>query len=310
MRIIYFGTPEFAVPSLQALLESGEEVIAVVTQPDKLKGRGRKLSRPPVKELALLKGIPVLQPSGIRTFAFLEEMAKLAPDIIVVVAYGRIIPPALLKLPPLGCVNVHASLLPEYRGAAPIQWALINGEEKTGITTMLMDEGLDTGDILLREEIAVHEEDDAYTLARRLSQVGASLLVKTLKGLKDKILRPVPQIGKVTYAPPLKKETGRINWSLSALGISNLIRGTFPWPGAYCYLHGEKMNIIKAKVANHTIKGIVGRIEQITSSDIYVSTGEGVLAINEVKPEGKKIMTAAAFMHGRHLREGVTFDTL
>lgn len=310
MRIIYFGTPEFAVPSLQALLESGEEVIAVVTQPDKLKGRGHKLSQPPVKELALLKGIPVIQPSGIRTPAFLDEMVKLVPDIIVVVAYGRIIPPALLKLPPFGCVNVHASLLPEYRGAAPIQWALINGEEKTGITTMLMDEGLDTGDILLREEIAVNEEDDAYTLARRLSQAGASLLIKTLKGLKDKNISPVPQSGKASYAPPLKKENGRINWSLSARGISNLIRGTFPWPGAYCYLHGLKIHIMKALVVNDSATGTAGRVEKIGDDEILVCTGKGVLAVKEVKPEGKNIMSASAFMHGRHLKEGATFDAL
>ncbi len=166
MKIIYFGTPEFAVPSLQALIESGEDVISVVTQPDKVKGRGHKLSQPPVKELAFSRGIRVLQPSSIRTPEFFDEMARLAPDIIVVVAYGKIIPPSLLKLPPLGCVNVHASLLPQYRGAAPIQWALINGDEKTGITTMLMDEGMDTGDILLREEVEIYDEDNAYTLGR------------------------------------------------------------------------------------------------------------------------------------------------
>ena len=216
MKIIYFGTPEFAVPSLHALIESGEDVISVVTQPDKVKGRGHKLSQPPVKELAFSSGISVLQPSSIRTPEFFDEMARLAPDIIVVVAYGKIIPPSLLKLPPLGCVNVHASLLPQYRGAAPIQWALINGDEKTGITTMLMDEGMDTGDILLREEVEIYDEDNAYTLGRRLSQTGASLLMKTLKGVKDKLIRPVQQSGKATFAPPLKKENGRINWSLSA----------------------------------------------------------------------------------------------
>ena len=310
MKIIYFGTPDFAVPSLQALIESGEDVISVVTQPDKVKGRGHKLAQPPVKELAFEKGIRVLQPSGIRTPEFYDEMAKLAPDIIVVVAYGKIIPPSLLDLPPLGCVNVHASLLPQYRGAAPIQWALINGDEKTGITTMFMDQGMDTGDILLKEEVEIYDEDNAYTLSRRLSHAGASLLIKTLKGLKDKLIRPVPQSGEATFAPPLKKENGRIKWSLSAREISNLIRGTYPWPGAYCYVKGEKINIIEAKVVPHNNEGTAGRIEQISGSDILVSTGAGILAISELKPEGKKIMSASAFMNGRHLIEGAAFDTL
>ncbi|PKL52054.1 MAG: methionyl-tRNA formyltransferase [Nitrospira bacterium HGW-Nitrospira-1] len=347
MRIIFFGTPEFAVPSLQALIESGEEVVAVVTQPDKVKGRGHKLSRPPIKELAISRGIPIMQPSGIRTPEFFDEIARPAPDIIVVVAYGRLIPAALLKLPPMGCVNVHASLLPQYRGAAPIQWALINGEEKTGITTMLMDEGLDTGAVLLKEEVAIHEEDNAYTLGRRLSQVGASLLIKTLKAIETKMIIPAPQSGEASYAPPLKKENGKINWALSAREISNLIMGTFPWPGAYCYLHGEKINIIKAKVVPHNNikefinkktspspsspplrggdegeggicgftyellnKGTVGRIGQISGSDLLVITGSGILAISEVKPAGKNIMSASAFMHGRHLKEGAIFDAV
>jgi len=310
MKIVFFGTPDFAVSSLQALLESGEEVLTAVTQPDKLKGRGHKLSQPPVKEYALSKGIPVLQPSDIRTPAFLDNMLRLAPDCIVVVAYGRIIPPPLLKFPPLGCINVHASLLPEYRGAAPIQWALINGEVKTGVTTMLMDEGLDTGDMLLKEEVEIHDDDNADTLARRLSQTGAFLLIKTLAGVKDKTITPVPQSGKASYAPPLKKENGRINWFLSARELFNLIRGTYPWPGAYCYLNGEKIHILKAKVAHGDIKGTGGRIEKISGDEILVGTGMGILAVREVKPEGKRVMTASAFMHGRHLKEGVIFDAV
>jgi methionyl-tRNA formyltransferase len=310
MRIIFFGTPEFAVPSLQALLDAGEEILSVVTQPDRVKGRGHKLSQPPVKEYALSKGLSVIQPPDIRSPGFYEELSCLKPDIIIVVAYGKIVPPSLLRLPPLGCVNVHGSLLPHYRGAAPIQWALINGEEKTGITTMLMDEGLDTGDMLLTEEVAVDEEDNAHTLSQRLAKVGASLLVKTLKGLQNNVIKPVPQSGEATYAPPLKKEDGRIDWSLSARAIFNLIRGTFPWPGAYSNLNGEKLHIIKAKAENHSLKGPAGRIEQITGSDIRVSTGTGTLVVAEVKPEGKKIMTAGAFAHGRHLREGAVFETL
>jgi methionyl-tRNA formyltransferase len=175
---------------------------------------------------------------------------------------------------------------------------------------MFMDEGMDTGDMLLKEEVEIDKEDNAYTLSRRLSLVGASLLMKTLKGLEDKMIRPVPQSGSATFAPPLKKENGRINWSLSAREISSLIRGTYPWPGAYCYLNGEKINIIKAKVVPDDNKGAVGEIGHISGSDILVSTGEGILAVSEVKPEGKKIMSATAFMHGRHLKEGAAFDVL
>jgi methionyl-tRNA formyltransferase len=175
---------------------------------------------------------------------------------------------------------------------------------------MFMDEGMDTGDILLKEEVEIDEEDNSYTLSRRLSLVGASLLIKTLRGLKDKSIRPVPQSGKPTFAPPLKKENGRINWSLSAREIANLIRGTYPWPGAYCYLNGEKINIIKAKAVANNNKGTVGRIEEISVSGILVSTGEGRLSVSEVKPEGKKIMSASAFLNGRHLKEGAAFDTL
>jgi methionyl-tRNA formyltransferase len=308
MRIIYFGTPDFAVPSLQALIESGEDVIAVVTQPDRVKGRGHKLAGPPVKEYALSKGLRVYQPSGIRTSAFFDELAATAPDCIIVVAYGKILPLSLLKLPPLGCINVHASLLPHYRGAAPIQWALMNGEEKTGITTMFMDEGLDTGDILMKEEVEIYTEDNAATLSLRLSHVGASLLIRTLRGLKDRTISPVPQSGKATFAPPLKKEDGMINWAISAREIYDLIRGTYPWPGAYCFLNGEKINIMKAAVSRHGHEGPAGRIEEISGSEILVGTGEGLLALTEVKPEGKKIMSASAFANGRHLKEGASFE--
>jgi methionyl-tRNA formyltransferase len=310
MRIIFFGTPEFAVRSLQALAGSGEEVIAVVTQPDKVKGRGHHLSQPPVKECAFSMGIPVFQPTSIRTNEFYHELAVMQPDLIVVVAYGKIVPSALLKLPVLGCVNVHASLLPQYRGAAPIQWALIHGDEKTGITTMLMDEGLDTGDILLKEEVKIFKEDNALTLARRLSEVGASLLVRTIRGLRDKVIQPVPQTGIATYAPPLRKDDGRIDWALSAHEIFNLIRGTYPWPGAYGYMNGEKILVLKAKALDKNTKGTAGCIEQVFQNDIQVSTGEGILVVSEVKPEGKKTMSASAFLRGRHIKAGDSFDTV
>lgn len=310
MRIVFFGTPEFAVPPLQALLKSGEDVVAVVTQPDRVKGRGHRLSRPPVKEYSLSAGITVLQPARIRQTEFIHEIEERAPDCIIVVAYGKLLPDVLLRLPALGCINVHASLLPQYRGAAPIQWALINGDERTGITTMLMDEGLDTGDILLKEEVEILEDDNALTLARRLSEAGASLLIKTIRGVKENLIRPLPQTGSATFAPPLKKEDGRINWSLSAEAIANLIRGTFPWPGAYSSLHGEKILILKAKALRQDTNGPPGRIELVSRGEIHVSTGRGTLAVSEVKPAGKKEMSASAFLQGRQVKTGAVFDAI
>jgi methionyl-tRNA formyltransferase len=307
MRIIFCGTPDFAVPSLDALIKSGETILSVITQPDRAKGRGHKLSPPPVKEFAISKGIPVIQPSEIGSPSFMEELSKLKPELIVVVAYGKIIPLSILKIPPLGCINVHASLLPKYRGAAPIQWAIINGEIKTGITTIIMDKGLDTGDILLQEETAIND-DNAFTLSLRLAETGASLLTESLNGLKDNSIHPIPQTGEPSFAPLLKKDDGQIRWSLPAKKINNLIRGTYPWPGAYCYLNEERINIIKAKVINTNDKGIPGKIEKVADLCIHVGTGDGILSVLEVKPEGKKTMSALAFIHGRHLKEGMHFN--
>ncbi len=309
MRVIFFGTPDFAVPSLRALIESGEEVVAAVTQPDRVKGRGHKLSAPPVKEAALSEGIPVIQPSGIRSASFHDELSSLSPDVIAVVAYGKIIPPLVLNLPPMGCINVHGSLLPKYRGAAPIQRAVIDGEKTTGITTMLMNEGLDTGDILLQEETEIRDDDDAFTLGLRLSRMGASLLVKTLRGLRDKTIRPVPQSGEPSYAPPLRKEEGRIDWSRPARNIFNLIRGTRPWPGAHCSLNGERIAIIKSGVITDASDCRPGMIEKADGDDFHVCAGKGIVAVLEVKPEGKKAMSAAAFVNGRRLKKGMHFDS-
>ena len=308
MRIFFFGTPEFAVPSLRKLLEEGCEVVSVVTQPDRVKGRGHLLARPPVKELALSKGIPVMQPADIKSPDFLEELAGLRPDAIAVVAYGKIIPPSLLRLPPLGCINVHASLLPHYRGAAPIQRAIINGEVKTGITTMLMDEGLDTGDILIQEETEIRQEDNAYTLSLRLSGIGASLLPKTLDGLSNHSLQPMPQTGKPSYAPPLRKDEGKIHWSFPARKIVDLVRGTYPWPGAYCYLMGERITILRANAVGQDSGSVPGRIEKAGENELHIATGKGILSMLEVKPEGRKSMPASDFARGRHLREGMSFD--
>ncbi len=310
MRIIFFGTPDFAVPSLKALLDAGHEVALVVTQPDKLKGRGHHLSRPPVKEFALMKGIPVIQPQRIRDESFARELGSHGPDAIAVVAYGRIIPPAVLNLPPLGCINVHGSLLPKYRGAAPIQWALINGEEKTGITTMKMDEGLDTGPVLLQQETPITDDDDAAGVGARLATMGALLLARTLRELKDGILAPRPQDGEATFAPPLTKDDGRIDWTMTARRIFGLIRGTYPWPGAFCHLAGEKLTVIRSSVSDQEQVFAPGRIQDISAGGIAVGTGRGILLLRELKPAGKKAMPAAAFANGRRLKEGVSFESL
>lgn len=308
MRIIFFGTPDFAVPSLRALVESGEDIVSVVTQPDRAGGRGHRPLRPPVKEYALKRDIPVLQPDMVRTPAFFGDLAALRPDMIVVVAYGRIIPPQILSLPPQGCINVHASLLPKYRGAAPVQWAIVRGETKTGVTTMLMDKGLDTGDILLMRETLILPEDNALALATRLSEMGAGLLLETIRGLKGGSIKPLPQKGESTYAPIIRKEDGRIDWSLSAKEICNLVRGMYPWPGAQCILEGEKITVVRAEVEDPDSTGTAGSVAGIGPDGLRVMTGRGILSLLEVKPEGRKQMSGAAFARGRHLTEGTAFE--
>jgi methionyl-tRNA formyltransferase len=305
MRIVFFGTPSFAVPSLSELLQSGHEVAAVVTQPDRKKGRHHILAAPPVKELALGRGIPVLQPEKMKDPLFFEKLARINPDVIIVVAYGKILPSQMLGLPPHGCINVHASLLPKYRGAAPVQWSLICGEKKTGVTTMLMNEGLDTGDILLQEEMDIRDDDTAESLGRRLSGIGASLLVRTIDRLEAGKIVPAPQTGTPTFAPPLKKEDGRIDWSRSAGEIFNMVRGMYPWPGAYCALNGERIKIVR--VVPLEGPGSPGRVEK-TGDELIVGTGKGLISIIDLQPEGRKVMNARDFMQGRRLKPGVFFD--
>jgi len=308
MKIVFFGTPDFAVSSLNKLVASGEDVVAVVTQPDRVKGRGHKLSAPPVKEYALAQGIAVLQPAGIRSEEFFKTVAGMKPDMIVVVAYGRIIPPDMLALPPKGCINVHASLLPKYRGAAPIQWSIVRGETKTGVTTMLMDGGIDTGDILLMEETGIRPEDNAATLGTRLSEMGADLLITTIREVVANTIRSTAQTGESSYAPIIKKEDGKIAWAASAGDIFNLARGMYPWPGGQCVFGGEKISIIRSRVADTDSRETAGRILNIHGDELHVATGQGVLALLELKPEGKKTMTGAAFARGRHITEGMQFE--
>jgi methionyl-tRNA formyltransferase len=236
---------------------------------------------------------------------FFDELYSIMPDIIVVVAYGKIFPLQLLRLPRYGCINVHASLLPKYRGAAPIQWAIKNGEKKTGITTMLMDEGLDTGNILLQEEAEIADDDNSETLSKRLADIGASLLLKTIDGLKGGYIRPIPQMGTPSYAPPLRKEDGRLDWAKTALEIFNLVRALYPWPCAYCYLNGERIKIIRVTVLGGS--GMPRRVEN-TGEELIVGTGEGLVSIIELQPEGKRPMSAKAFLQGRRLQRGAFLD--
>jgi len=300
LGLIFFGTPEFSVPSLNALIEAGEEVSLVVTQSEKFR-RDKTPIPIPVKELAQKYNIPVLQPERIREPEFIEKLKGIRPEFIIVVAYGRILPPEILRVPERYCINVHASLLPRYRGAAPIQWAIINGESITGVTTMVMDEGLDTGDILLQKEIEIKEDDDAISLSKKLSEAGSRLLLETLSGIRESRIRPVKQEGEPSYAPPLKKEDGLINWHKTAEEIRNLIRGTIPWPCAYTLLNGERLIITKASVVEGS--GEPGIIEKAEKKFI-VGTGKGLLEILEVKPEGKRAMDAPSFLRGRRLKKG------
>jgi methionyl-tRNA formyltransferase len=300
LGLIFFGTPEFSVPSLKALIEAGEEVSLVVTQSEKFR-RDKTPIPIPVKEIAQKYNIPVLQPERIRDPEFIEKLKGIRPEFIIVVAYGRILPLEILRIPERYCINVHASLLPRYRGAAPIQWAIINGESITGVTTMVMDEGLDTGEILLQKEIEIKEDDDAISLSKKLSEAGSRLLLETLSGIRNSRIRPVKQEGEPSYAPPLKKEDGLINWHKTAREIRNLIRGTIPWPCAYTFLNGERLIITKASVVEGS--GEPGIIEKAEKKFI-VGTGKGLLEILEVKPEGKRAMDGPSFLRGRRLKKG------
>lgn len=302
MALIFFGTPLFAVPSLKALIDAGEDVSFVVTQPDRLKGRGHVLSSPPVKECALTHGIGVVQPNRLKDEAFQRQLREAGPEFLIVVAYGRILPPEVLSIPSSGCINVHGSLLPRYRGAAPIQRALIQGEKVTGVTTMRMDEGMDTGDILLKAELEIGDDDTAESLSSKLSQLGAVTLMQTIRGIRAGEIKASPQTGEPGYAPPLAKEEGRIDWNRSAAELFNFVRGMYPWPSAFGYLASERIKITKARPLEG--EGVPGLIVKAAGGELVVGAGNGLLALEELQPEGKKIMPARAFIAGRKLEEG------
>lgn len=291
------GTPDFAVPTLRALLGSTHEVVGAFSQPDRPKGRGYKLVPPPVKELALSHGVPVYQPVKMRDGTALEILKKLKPDVIVVAAYGRILPKEILELPAYGCINVHASLLPRYRGAGPVQWSVINGEKITGVTTMFMGEGLDTGDILEQTQIAIGSEETAGELMDRLADLGAQLLLHTLTLLESgKAVRTVQDEALATYAPMLQKSDGELDFSQPAQKLHDRIRGVSPWPSAYSYLDGKRIKVHKSALLPD-LSGESGVIQE--GKRLIVGCGEGSLELLEVQPEGGKRMSGQDFLRGR-----------
>lgn len=304
LRVLFMGTPEFACPTLQMLIDyPGVEVAGVVTQPDRPKGRGQKLAPPPVKELAERHAIPVSQPLKVRAPEYVEEVRQLDPDLIVVIAFGQILPKALLDIPKHGCINVHASLLPRYRGAAPINWCIINGEAETGITTMMMDVGLDTGDMLLRKATPIGEDEDAGALHDRLSLLGAETMRETLDLLlAGRLVREKQDDALSCYAPMLKKEMGLIDWDLEPDRIRNLMRGLTPWPGAYTFLDGKTLKISRAKVGKGS--GTPGTVLKADKSGIEIACNGGSLIIDELQLEGRKRLSAAEFLAGCRMDPG------
>ena len=289
MKIVFMGTPEFALPTLEGLIASKHQVQAVVTQPDRPKGRGQDLTASPVKILAQQSGIEVYQPKKASAPEFVRTLRGLQPDLIVVVAYGQILRENLLEVPRQFCMNLHSSLLPKYRGAAPINWAIINGETETGVTTMKMDAGLDTGDILLVDKIPIADSDNAKTLHDKLAIAGGSLVLETLRRLEEKSLTPIAQDdGASTYAPKLKKEDGLIHWEKEAVNLRNLIRGLEPWPGAFTYFNSKRFKVCAVEVQSGEPGDRPGEVTRIKDDGIEVGTGKGRLVITELQPEGKK----------------------
>lgn len=305
MKVVFMGTPEFAVPTLQALIDH-HQVAAVVTQPDRQRGRGKKVQFSPVKEKAAEYKIPVLQPEKARDEEFIQELEIIAPDVIVVVAYGQILPECILNLPKYGCINVHGSLLPKYRGAAPIQWAVLNGEEKTGITTMYMEKGLDTGDMIDKAEVVLDPKETAGSLHDKLMNLGADLLLETLDKLeKGTIVRTKQDDSQSCYAKMLSKEMGRMDFSRSAKELEQWIRGMNPWPSAYTTMNGKTLKIWDADVVSYEGSEEPGTVVKVTKDTIIVAAGEGALALKEIQLAGKKRMPVQAFLLGSSVETGI-----
>jgi methionyl-tRNA formyltransferase len=306
LRIVFMGTPDFAMPSLDQLLEKGYQVVLVVTQPDKPKGRGKKLSMPPVKELAISHKIDVFQPNRLKSQEVMDRLKSYSPDFFVTAAYGKILPKEILDIPKFGCINVHASLLPSYRGAAPIQWSIVKGELSTGITTMLMDEGLDTGDILLKEEVKIEADMTGGELHDILASVGAKLLIKTLRDLRDGKIEAIPQDHtRASYAPLLKKEDGLIDWTKKSAEIHAGVRGFNPYPGAYTFYEGQKMRIWKTSVETELcVEAPPGTILGVSRDGVMVSTGDYAIRIEEVQFDSCRRMCVGDYLCGNKIHEG------
>lgn len=308
MKVIFMGTPDFAVATLEEIVKAGHEVLLVVSQPDKAVGRSKALKYTPVKECAINLGLEVYQPEKIRAEESIEYLSKYQPDIIIVEAFGQIVPKAILDMPKYGCVNVHASLLPKYRGASPIQWAVINGDAITGVTTQRMAEGIDTGDMIMKEEVVIDEEETGGSLFDKLAVVGAKLCVKTMEVIENGTAEYKKQDeGQATHTGKIHKEFGSIDWSKSAKEIECLIRGLNPWPSAYTRLGDKNFKIWKAKVVSDEMIASPGCIVKVTKDSIEVQTGKGILSLLEIQLEGKKRMTTDAFLRGYTVEEGTYF---
>ena len=309
MRVVFMGTPDFSVGSLKALAEAGHEIVAVVSQPDKPKGRGKNMQPTPVKAAALELGLPVYQPKKVRDPEFIQILKELKPDVIVVAAFGQIIPDQILELAPFGCINVHASLLPKYRGASPIQWAVIDGEKESGVTIMQMDSGLDTGDMISKVIVPLDQDETGGSLFDKLSEAGAKLLVDTLPSIENgtAVREKQPEESTTAYAGMIKKSLGNIEWKCRAEELERLIRGLNPWPSAYTKLDGKTLKIWKAEVLDDDESksyAEAGTILKADSHGFWVKTGKGILNILELQLEGKKRMESAAFLRGYQVNEG------
>jgi methionyl-tRNA formyltransferase len=309
MNIVFMGTPEFALPTLEKIYNSSHSILSVITQPDRPKGRGQKQVDSPIKKFALENNLPVLQPATVNTKEFIASLLENRPDYIIVVAFGQILSETLLKVPKQFCINLHSSLLPKYRGAAPINRAILNGETRSGVTTMIMDKGMDTGDILLVDETPIEQNDDAQCLHDKLSEQGGKLVLETLFRLQKNDLLPTPQNSDLaSYAPKLKKEESLIDWKIDAESIFNKIRGLSPWPGTHTLYNGKRLAILKGEIVLGESSDRPGHVERITETGIEVGTGKNRLKITELKLEGKKAMPVKSFLLGYKITRDDIFE--
>jgi len=309
MNIVFMGTPEFALPTLEKIHNSSHSILSVITQPDRPKGRGQKQVDSPIKKFALENNLPLLQPATVNTKEFIAALLENRPDYIIVVAFGQILSETLLKVPKQFCINLHSSLLPKYRGAAPINRAILNGETHSGVTTMIMDKGMDTGDILLVDETPIEQNDDAQSLHGKLSEQGGKLVLETLSRLQKNDLLPTPQNSDLaSYAPKLKKEESLIDWKIDAENIFNKIRGLSPWPGTHTLYNGKRLAILKGEIVLGESSDHPGHVERITDTGIEVGTGKNRLKITELKLEGKKAMPVKSFLSGYKITRDDIFE--